>query len=879
MAVIKTGDEGVLPTEDEDEFLHPSHIKRSDSVVPGYAKDVTKIDTKVKTIEQYQKEFARVDEECGYAWNYDWEADKNQLNILKAAQKASGQEFIAEAFSNSPPYFMTYSGCSSGASDPSQDNLRKDSYNAFAAYMADEIVHWAENGITFQSVAPMNEPDTSYWGANSNKQEGCHFNPGSSQSDIITAFEKELKTLAEKSDSAETKAAISNLILSGTDETDINKAITSYQKLTPEAKKAISRIDTHTYKGTKREELRELAKTEGKNLWMSEVDGSYAAGTGAGEMSAALGLAQQMITDLNGLQASAWILWNAVDTHVDQNNEFDQDTLENAYDKNRGYWGIAIGDHNRKEIVKTRKYYAYGQFSKYIRPGYALIASSNQTLAAYDPKGKKAVIVALNTSAKDQNWKFDLSDFKTMGDAVTAIRTSGNEADGENWKDVSNSGGILVDTAGKNFTAVVKANSITTFIVENTDYDRDSDEHVQIEEIKINSSMVTGSAPWNGDMANGPGNVVDGNLDTYFDGVTKGWVKIDLGKEEYLAAIAYAPRNGHTKRCVGASFYGSSDGENWTKIYTITQEPVAGSYTYVYQDDFYMEAVKCRYLKYAVPEEGEDANCNIAEIKLFCRNAKAVKKRLEDGIKQYTVPNSQKDQYTAASWQLYESKLTAALALVNGSGLTESAAEAALKDLIDAKSALSPAGGTPQMQNQPVKYTKEFKKKLGDKPFALNVTGAKGKLSYKSSAEKVASVKNGKVTLKGTGVCVIKVTAAATGSYYAKSFDVTIKVSPGKTSLNSVREGAGKKLNIKWKKTAGASGYEVQYCLKKNFKSGVGKLNVKKAKASSATVKKSLKKGKRYYVRVRAYKTAKVNKNHIKLYGPWSTAKRSKKII
>ena len=54
--------------------------------------------------------FARVDEECGYAWNYDWDADKNQMNILKAAIEAN-DGFLAEAFSNSPPYFMTKSGC------------------------------------------------------------------------------------------------------------------------------------------------------------------------------------------------------------------------------------------------------------------------------------------------------------------------------------------------------------------------------------------------------------------------------------------------------------------------------------------------------------------------------------------------------------------------------------------------------------------------------------------------------------------------------------------------------------------------------------------------------------------------------------------------
>lgn len=174
MAVVKAGDEGVVP--DTDEFKHAEHIVRSDAGVPGYATDVTKIDTSKHDLSWYTENFARADESCGYAWNYDWDADKNQMNVLKAAAKASGQDFIAEAFSNSPPYFMTVSGCSSGNTDSSKDNLRADSVNAFAAYMADVIEHWDNEGvINFQSVDPMNEPYTNYWGANSNKQEGCHF--------------------------------------------------------------------------------------------------------------------------------------------------------------------------------------------------------------------------------------------------------------------------------------------------------------------------------------------------------------------------------------------------------------------------------------------------------------------------------------------------------------------------------------------------------------------------------------------------------------------------------------------------------------------------------------------------------------------------------
>ena len=52
MAVIRSGDEGVIPAEDE--FTHAAHIIRSDSAVPGYAVDVTKIDTDQHSIQWYE---------------------------------------------------------------------------------------------------------------------------------------------------------------------------------------------------------------------------------------------------------------------------------------------------------------------------------------------------------------------------------------------------------------------------------------------------------------------------------------------------------------------------------------------------------------------------------------------------------------------------------------------------------------------------------------------------------------------------------------------------------------------------------------------------------------------------------------------------------
>ena len=661
MAVIESGKEGVLSVENE--FKHPEHITRSDSGVPGYATDVTKITiTDKKPKSWWTEHYARADFECGYAWNYDWKADQNQINVLKAAAKASGDDFIAEAFSNSPPYFMTVSGCSSGNTNANKDNLRADSYNAFAAYMADVIEHWNNEGvITFQSTDPMNEPATNYWGANSWKQEGCHFDQGESQSKIIVALNNELK-----------KKGI-DIIISGTDETNSGYnggqggQIDSYNALSDEAKAALGRIDTHTYTRSSLSALSNLAQSEGKNLWMSEVDGGYTGGTNAGEMSAALGLANTMMTEVNGLKCSAWIFWNAIDMHVDS-SEYGQswvskgspndfltvDAMEASWKSktSNGYWGLAAADHDNEDIILSMKYYGYGQFSRYIRPGYTIIGTDNSsTLAAYDCDGEKAVIVAVNTSDQDKTWEFDLSDFESAGDKVTAIRTSGTLENGEHWADVTDSDNIVVDSEDKSFTATMKGNSITTYIVENVG---EIEATPDLEQITVSKDQVTGSTPYNNSTTDVASNVTDNNYKTFFDGVAEGYVTLDLQESTEIAAIGYAPRSGYGYRCKGAIIYGSNDGETWTQLYEITSAPSEGTDTIVSYTEFENteKIPSYRYIKYAVPAIKDDRNqdlcCNLSELKVYGL-ADVDTTELQSLVD--SVENLSADDYTSASYQ------------------------------------------------------------------------------------------------------------------------------------------------------------------------------------------------------------------------------------
>ncbi len=72
-----------------------------------------------------------------------------------------------------------------------------------------------------------------------------------------------------------------------------------------------------------------------------------------------------------------------------------------------------------------------------------------------------------------------------------------------------------------------------------------------------------------------------------------------------------------------------------------------------------------------------------------------------------------------------------------------------------------------------------------------------------------------------------------------------------------------KQLQISWKAETGASGYEVQYALKKNMKNAVTK--TVSAGKTKLTVKK-LKSKKKYFIRVRAYKKV----GSMTVYGAYS---------
>lgn len=107
-----------------------------------------------------------------------------------------------------------------------------------------------------------------------------------------------------------------------------------------------------------------------------------------------------------------------------------------------------------------------------------------------------------------------------------------------------------------------------------------------------------------------------------------------------------------------------------------------------------------------------------------------------------------------------------------------------------------------------------------------------------------------------------KITSGKT--LYAKWKKISLK----KATISKMQNVSGRKLKVTVKKVSGADGYQIQYSTKSNMKSAKTVTSSK----TTTTISK-LSKGKKYYVRVKAYKKDSTGK---KVAGKWSKVKNLK---
>jgi O-glycosyl hydrolase len=353
---------------------------------------------------------------------YNWGADGAQRKVMLKI-RARRPDAIFEAFSNSCPYYMTYSGCCAGNVNPNDDNLRPECYTDFAHYLVDVCCFYRDSfNLVFRTLEPFNEPITDFWYA-SGSQEGCHFS--------LPAQIKFLKVLTPI-----LKASGLQTAIAASDETNVDRSLRDLKGYVAdgEALSQIAQWNTHTYSGSQqaRTDLGNLAERCGKRLWMSET------GSGGRGIEGNLSLAQRMITDIRLLQPQAWIDWQYVEEYGDQ-------------------WSFVTGNFRHQNYHKVKNYYVRYQFSHYILPGSTFLRTTKKNmLASLSAGGDSLVIVVLNNSDAPASETLAIEHFDANPNLASATYTS-PQADAAPFDDYRFSKGTLA--------ATLPPRSVATFVL------------------------------------------------------------------------------------------------------------------------------------------------------------------------------------------------------------------------------------------------------------------------------------------------------------------------------------------------------------------------------------------------------------------------------
>ncbi len=327
--------------------------------------------------------------------NYDFTRDKGARELFeKALSKGNIDEVVF--FVNSPHYLMTRNGLTHG-SKTKENNLKEECYVAFSDYLL-VIVDWMYDNIICKYnkdikiyISPVNEPQWD-WGGYGISQEGCHYDP-----EVLAKFYDVFYTKLQEYNqrygmSFEMDIFESGnykLTESGTKMHAYMKALSKYDYFDE-----IDTLSAHSYGADTNVRVRNLMYSflqrdyPGKNINVSE----YCVLREGVDKSMDMGMysAKVIMRDLSTLNAVKWNYWLSVSVY--------------DYEDGIVYW-------NRKDdsLSVTKRYYAMGQFSKFIEPGSVRIGieygdslgwNGIESVAFIKPDGRLALII-INDSPRN----------------------------------------------------------------------------------------------------------------------------------------------------------------------------------------------------------------------------------------------------------------------------------------------------------------------------------------------------------------------------------------------------------------------------------------------------------------------------------------------
>jgi O-glycosyl hydrolase len=374
--------------------------------------------------------------------SYDWNKQAGYLWFVRKAKSYGVENLIA--FSNTPPVHFTQNGRGFKTEKDYKSNLKPDKYGAYAGFLADVIKHFDAENLHFNYISPVNEP-----------QWDWSHKPGQASQEGTPWRNEEIYKVTVALDSALTSQKLTSRIMlseagmlnylyagSGHANRQIQNFFTKDSKLEVRSLKHMSDfIGGHSYfteNGDSsliqiRKNVADTTKKYGVNFWQTEysmlADG-FREGTKdkRSAIDCALFLAKVIHHDLTVANASAWQLWNSYEPG---SPEFDT-----------RYFLIALKPnekHTNGDYSQTKGLWAFGNFSRFIRPGMQrlavdrsdkltdLQAAQNIMLSAYTDDKGKVVIVAINYTTSDKSVKLDVPNISKSAKIIRYITSAATE--------------------------------------------------------------------------------------------------------------------------------------------------------------------------------------------------------------------------------------------------------------------------------------------------------------------------------------------------------------------------------------------------------------------------------------------------------------------
>ncbi len=329
--------------------------------------------------------------ECfeGAPGEYDWSRDKNAVYMMKKAVENGADEVVF--FVNSPIERLTKNGLAHNKKHQLfHENIARKNYREFAKYCLDVTEHFVNEGMPVKYLSPVNEP---IWVWNGG-QEGCFYRPKS----VRKVFETFAAELSERE-------KLRNLKLSGAESGDLrwfNKSYTRQLLKNESVRKYLDGVDVHSYclpipipvnipfLNDRLAYVRRFRKFMDKKypgVCVTMSEWTHMQGGRDYGMESALVMARVMQEDFTLLNASSWQHWIAV-SEVDYCD------------------GLIYINIPEKAFEMTKRYYASGNYSKFIELGSKRIEASiddKEILLTAFKKNEKITLVAVNLSGIGKN--------------------------------------------------------------------------------------------------------------------------------------------------------------------------------------------------------------------------------------------------------------------------------------------------------------------------------------------------------------------------------------------------------------------------------------------------------------------------------------------